>query len=55
MQINLFVFDRSPQPFNKHIVPPGALAVHADADAVFLEQAGEGQRCELAALVQNEW
>jgi len=27
MQIDFLVFDRAPQPFNKDIVPPGALAV----------------------------
>ena len=28
-QIELLVFDRAPQALNKHIVPPGAPAVHA--------------------------
>ena len=34
MQINLFVFDRPPQTFDEHVVPPRALAIHADPDLV---------------------
>ena len=30
MQINVFVFDRAPQPFDEHVVTPAATAVHAD-------------------------
>ena len=32
-----------PEPFNEHIIPPGTFAIHADPDAVLLEQAGECQ------------
>ena len=29
MEIELLVFHRAPQAFDKHIIPPGAAAVHA--------------------------
>jgi len=44
MKIPFFVFDRSPQSLNEYIVTPGAFAVHADADAMVLEQVGECPR-----------
>src|SRR5258708_15913377 len=53
-QIDLLVFDAAPQSFDEHIVPPSALAVHADRDAVAGEDAGEGRPGELAALVGVE-
>ena len=53
-QIHLLVFDRAPQPLDEHVVPPGALAIHADRDAVALEHAGEGRAGELRALVGVE-
>ena len=37
-------FTAAPQPFDKHVVPPGALAIHADRDAVLDKHAGEGCR-----------
>lgn len=36
VQVDLFVLDRSPYPLDEDIVAPAALAVHADADPVFL-------------------
>ena len=33
-QIDLLVFDATPQPLDEHVVPPGPFAVHADGDAV---------------------
>src|SRR6476620_4285355 len=41
-QIDLFVFDTTPQPLNEHVVPPGAFAIHADRNAVLDQYAGEG-------------
>jgi len=32
MQVNLFVLDRAPDPFNEDVISPAALAVHADPD-----------------------
>jgi hypothetical protein len=49
-QVDLFVFDRTPQPFNEHVVAPGAAAIHADPDQVIGQQADERRAGELAAL-----
>src|SRR5271169_926298 len=53
-QIHLLVLDAAPQPLDEDIVPPGALAVHADGDAVFDQHAGECRAGELAALIRVE-
>jgi hypothetical protein len=53
-QINLFVFDRTPEPLDEDVVAPRPLAVHADRDGVVAEQAGEVRAGELAALVGIE-
>src|SRR5580693_5392814 len=50
-QIDLLVFDGAPQPLDEHIVPPSAFAIHADRDALFSEDAGEGRAGELRALI----
>ena len=54
MQVHLFVLHGLPQPFDEHIVTPAALAIHADTDAVFLEQSGERCAGELAAPIGVE-
>jgi len=54
MQIDFLVFDRSPQPFNKDIVPPGSFAIHADGDLGILQNLREGQRGELRSLIGIE-
>ena len=51
VQIDLLVFDAAPQSLDEHVVAPGALAVHADRNAVAGEHAGEGRPGELRALV----
>ena len=33
-QIHLLIFDAAPQPVDEDVVPPGALAIHADRNAV---------------------
>ena len=53
-QILLLVFDGSPQAFNEDVVVLGALAVHADGDAVPDQHAGERQAGELAPLIGIE-
>ena len=53
-QIHLLVFDAAPQAFDEDVVPPGALAVHADRDAVLDQHAGECGAGELRALVRIE-
>ena len=42
VQVDLLVFDPFSEPLNQqHIVDPATLAVHADLDAVPLDQADE--------------
>ena len=41
VQIDLLVLHRPPEPLDEHVVPPGALAVHANRDAALDEHAGE--------------
>ncbi len=54
VQLDLFVVDCFPWPLDENVVPPAALAVHADADVMRLEQAGELEAGELAALIRVE-
>jgi hypothetical protein len=49
-QVDLLVLDRPPEPIDEHVVAPCALAVHANGDLVLLQQIGEGDAGELAAL-----
>lgn len=37
VQVDVLVLDRLPQPLDKHVVAPAALAVHTDRDPVTLE------------------
>lgn len=53
-QIHLFVLRALPQPLDEHVVVPAALAVHADANVVGFEQAGEFSAGKLAALAGVE-
>ena len=53
-QVDLFVFDRPPQPFDEDVVPPRASAVHADSDPRLPQHAGEGVAGELRTLVAVE-
>src|SRR3954451_23006355 len=52
--IDLLVFDRSPQPLDENIVPPGAAPIHANRDRVLYQQSRESGAAELAALVRVE-
>ena len=54
VQVDLLVFHAAPQPFDEHVVPPGALAIHADRDVILDEHAGEGRARKLAALIGVE-
>src|SRR5882672_11902194 len=53
-QIHLLVFDAAPQPLDENVVPPSALAVHADRNAVVGEHTSECLAGELRALVGIE-
>src|ERR1700745_160919 len=54
LEIDLFVFDRAPEPLDKDVVTPRALAVHADRDGGVEPQASEVGAGELTALVGVE-
>ena len=47
----MLVLHRFPETFHKHIIPPGALAIHADSNIVVFQELSEGKAGELAALI----
>lgn len=51
LQVDVLVFDASPEPLDKHVVHPPPPPVHADLHAPFLEPAGPLLAGKLAALV----
>jgi hypothetical protein len=53
-EIDLLVFDGPREALDEHIVPPRALAVHADTDLVPGQHAHEGLARELRALIRVE-
>src|SRR6266536_855077 len=54
LEVNVLVFDRPPEAFDKDVIEGAATAVHADADASGFEAASEFQGGELHALVGVE-
>ena len=50
-QVDFLVFDRPPQPFDKNIIAPRALAIHADRNLGVLQGREKGDGGELAALI----
>jgi hypothetical protein len=52
--MDLFVFDRAPEPLDEDVVAPRSLAVHADRDGVVEQHAGECGAGKLTALVGIE-
>ena len=56
-EIDFFIFDTAPQPFDEDIVETPTLAIHADPDVGVLQATGESQRRELRSLVgiKNFW
>jgi hypothetical protein len=53
-QVDAFVFQRAPQPFDEDVVFEAPFAVHADPDVPGLEDGSERFAGELAALVGVE-
>jgi len=41
VQIYLFIFDGSPQPFDEDVISPGSLSIHADRDVSVFENFDE--------------
>ncbi len=50
LEVDLLVFDRSPESLDQDVVAPASLAVHADGDLVGFEHFDELRAGELAAL-----
>ena len=51
LEVDLLVFDRSPESLDEHVVAPATFAVHADGDLVGFEYVDELRAGELAALI----
>ncbi len=51
LEIHAFVFDAAPQPFDEHVVAPGATPIHGQPAATLEYGLGEVLSRELAALV----
>jgi hypothetical protein len=54
LQIYLLILHAPPQPFDTHVVPPAAGAVHADLDVTVFQPPRELLARELAAVVRIE-
>lgn len=54
VQVNVLVLEAPPKSFNENVIPPTSLPIHTDAYALRLQNAGEGTRSELSALVRVE-
>ncbi len=54
MQVDRLVFKAGPQAFDKDVVHAAAPAIHRDGDLGLLENAGEVEAGELAALIGVE-
>ena len=54
MQVDLLIFDASPQALNEYVIPPASLAVHADGYVVLLQQPSKLMTGKLASLIGIE-
>ena len=54
VQVDVFIFQTSPQPFDEHVVNPAAFAVHADFDLVLLERIRERVGGELLICISHD-
>ncbi len=54
VQIDLFIFETPPQPFDEDIVPPPPRPIHTDLNAVSLQESRKLLAGELAALIGVE-
>src|SRR4051794_22819957 len=53
-EIDLFIFDRAPEPFDEHVVAPAPGTVHSDRDLPAAQHVQELGAGELAALIGVE-
>ncbi len=54
MEIDLFIFEAPPQPFDEHIIPPPLRPIHTDLNVVSLQESAGFLPRQLAALVRVE-
>ena len=54
VQVDVLVFERTPEALDEDIVGPAALAIHADLDAFFFEPSGERFTGEWTSLIGVE-
>ena len=54
LEIDLLVFDSSPESFDHHVVDRAAFAIHADGDIVGLECSSKFAASELRTLIGVE-
>ena len=54
LQIDLFVLDCPPEPFDEYVVAVASLPVHANSDPLLLQESGEGLTGALAPLTGVE-
>jgi len=54
VQIDLFIFDAAPEPFDEHVVDPATVAIHADSDAGFFQHLDPSFTGELRTLIGVE-
>lgn len=55
VEIDLFVFDRPPEPLDEDVVAPRALAIHRDGDLSLLQHGCEVDGGELRTLIGVEY
>jgi hypothetical protein len=54
VQVDMLVLHRAPESFDKDVVHPSSFAIHADLDAVCLQDAGEVLAGKLGSLIGVE-
>jgi hypothetical protein len=54
VEINLFIFDRSPDPFHKDVIVNPATAIHTDPNLCPLKAPGKLHTGELNPLIRIE-
>ena len=52
LDINIVIFERPPEPFDKDVINGSASAVHADRDLGIFQDLDELGACELTALIR---
>ena len=51
IEVNTFVFQRTPESLNKHVIHPTPLAIHGDFDLIIFKNIGKLKARKLTSLV----